>query len=475
MRLYNTPHRALEEFVPINNSGVTLYTCGPTVYSEPHIGNWISFLRWDLLVRVLQQNDYTVHRVMNITDVGHLTSDQDEGEDKIQKGARQEGISEWEVAEKYTKAFLEGMLALGMIMPEHITKATEHIDIQIELLKKIESRGHTYMLEDGLYFDTSTFPKYAEFAKLDLSNIKAGARVAFNTEKRNTSDFVLWRLTPQYQHRAMEWESPWGKGIPGWHLECSAMALHYLGETIDIHTGGVDHIPVHHTNEIAQSESATGQPFVKYWLHNAHLLSDGTKLSKSLQNSYTLKDIDARGYSPMDLRMFALQSHYRTETNFSWQNLDAAHNRLMSWRRAACLRWQLDDICRSFDEGTGNNTIAMGIQQANEALQDDLNSPEALVAIEQIFERVHTTVSEHKKVDSRQFGDLIDWVDNNLGLHLAAHTPNISAESRTRITERADAKSHGDYERADAIRAQLEQESIYLDDTPYGTVWYSTK
>ncbi len=472
IKLHNTLTHAVEEFLPLASDKVTLYTCGPTVYSEPHIGNWVSFIRWDMLVRTLRAHDYTVERVMNITDVGHLTSDADDGEDKMSKGARQEGVTEWEVAERYTNRFLEGMTALNLLPPEYLTKATEHIEAQIALVKKLEDKGYTYVLGDGVYFDTAKFPKYAEFAGLDLDAQKAGARVTFNEGKRSPSDFVLWRLTPDGESRTMEWESPWGKGIPGWHIECSAMAMQYLGETIDIHTGGIDHIPVHHTNEIAQSEAASGKQFSRYWLHNSHLLSEGTKLSKSLNNSYTLDDIAHHGYTPMDIRMFILQSHYRTETNFTWDNIKSAHNRLQRWKKVAVLRWQTHDTLdtdesKDHDIHTG---MQAAIASAKEMLAHDLNTPEALVAVEALFDQLDVT-----NIDDIRHDKLVEFLqalDELFGLNLLVATPDISDEQKQEIIRRQHVRSEKNWSESDAIRQKLESSGIILNDTAHHTLWY---
>ena len=471
IRLHNTLTGTKDDF-SAQSDIVTLYTCGPTVYSEPHIGNWVSFIRWDILVRTLKANGLSVNRVMNITDVGHLTSDADEGEDKMLKGARREGVTEWEVAERYTNRFLEGMTALNLLPPEHLTKATEHIDIQIELVKALERKGFTYSLDDGVYFDTSKFHAYADFAHLDLEAQKAGARVEFNTGKRNPSDFVVWRLTPHGESRAMEWDSPWGKGIPGWHLECSAMAMHYLGETIDIHTGGIDHIPVHHTNEIAQSEAATGKQFSRFWLHNSHLLSDGTKLAKSLGNSYTLSDIASKGYSAMDVRMFTLQSHYRTETNFSWENLEAAKNRLRRWKQIAALRWQTHDTLETDESKShdANATMLAAQSAVLEAVSDDLNTPEGLVAAERAFDEIETVSISSLRHDT--LVDFINFLDDIFGLDLAETTPDITDEQKQRIMERRHARDNKDWVLSDKIRDELAYSGIVLNDTAHRTIWY---
>ena len=279
LKLHNQLTKTVDVFTPQQPGRVTLYTCGPTVYNYPHVGNWSGYIYWDVLVRTLHANNLKVDRVMNITDVGHLVSDADDGEDKLEKGARREGKTAWEVAQFYTEDFLTGIKKLGLIEPTHITKATDFIDEQLELVRILQEKGVTYRIDDGIYFDTAKFPTYGDFAGLDLDAQKAGARVEFNPEKHNPSDFALWKFSPAGEKRDMEWETPNDlvdgatgiMGFPGWHLECSAMAMSLLGESLDIHTGGIDHIPVHHTNEIAQSEAATGKPFSQFWLHNDHL------------------------------------------------------------------------------------------------------------------------------------------------------------------------------------------------------------
>lgn len=472
MKLHNTLTNTSQEFTPIDPSRVTLYTCGPTVYSEPLIGNWVAYIRWDILVRTLRLNSYTPKRVMNITDVGHLTSDADEGEDKMQKGAKREGITEWEVAARYTESFLKGMAKLGLLTPEHITKATDHIDIQIKLIETLENKGFTYVLDDGVYFDTAKFPHYADFAHLDLEAQKAGARVEFNTGKRNPSDFVLWRLTPAGETRTMEWESPWGRGIPGWHIECSAMAMEYLGETIDIHTGGIDHIPVHHTNEIAQSEAATGKPFAHYWLHANFLLSEGTKISKSLGNGYTLGDIEARGYSAMDFKLFVLQSHYRSESNFTFENLEAARNRLRRWYAVAELRWQIHDTLENDDfkdTSDVSGKVLSAKQAALEALSEDLNTPEALRVIDESF-----TAIESADIGSIQHASLvalIEWIDEALGLDLIAATPDISDDTKALLMSRMRAREAKDWAASDAMREELKEQGIEVRDAHSSQIW----
>ncbi|HET7529263.1 MAG TPA: cysteine--tRNA ligase, partial [Candidatus Saccharimonadales bacterium] len=324
MRLYNTLTKQTDDIRPLNGSEVGIYTCGPTVYDYPHIGNWFTFIRYDLLVRTLKASGLSPKWVMNITDVGHLVSDADEGEDKLEKGARREGRSAWEVADFYTNYFLRGLERLNISKPDELPRATQHIDSQIEFIRKLEEKGYTYQISDGIYYDTSKFPQYAEFASLDLDEQQAGARVEPNPEKRNPSDFALWKFSPKDRQRDMEWDSPWGKGFPGWHIECSAMVKNYFGDTVDIHSGGIDHVPVHHTNEIAQSQALTGKPLANYWMHTNHILIDDKKIAKSEGNGLTLEELEEKGYGLDVLRLLVLQSHYRTQSKFSWEELDAA-------------------------------------------------------------------------------------------------------------------------------------------------------
>lgn len=473
IQLHNTLTNHDDIFTPQNDDTVSLYTCGPTVYSEPLIGNWVSYIRWDTLVRVLLANDYHVERVMNITDVGHLVSDADEGEDKMEKGAKREGVTAWEVAKRYTDSFLDGMKQLNLLPPQHLTKATDYIAEQIALVHTLEQKGYTYVIDDGVYFDTSQFPTYADFAQLDLEALRAGARVEVNDQKRQPWDFALWKLSPQGETRDMEWESPWGVGFPGWHLECSAMAMKHLGETLDIHTGGIDHIPVHHTNEIAQSEAATGKPFSRFWLHNNHLKVNGTKISKSLGNGYTLQDLKEKGFTPIDFRMFVLQSHYRTEGNFTWENLEAAANRLNHWQQLAALRWQVHDTLSDDSDKDSHDTSAKLLAASHaalEAINHDLNTPAALSVIEEAF-----TMLENTNLDDVQQSSLkalLIFIDDVLGLELQTSTPDISDEQKQRIITRERARDSKDWATSDTIRDTLTSQGIGLNDHASGTRWY---
>lgn len=462
LKFYNTPSRKIEEFKPLNPENVKVYTCGPTVYASPHIGNWVAFIYWDILVRALRLNGYNVTRTMNITDVGHLVSDEDDGEDKLEKGARREGKTVWEVAEFYTNEFLKGMRDLNLITPNNLSKATDFIPEQIKIIENLSKKGFTYKTSDGIYFDTAKFPKYADFAHLDLENLKAGARVNFNPEKKNLSDFALWKWSPKDQKRGMEWEYCGRMGFPGWHLECSAIAINTLGETIDIHTGGIDHIPVHHTDEIAQSETFTGKTFSNYWLHCNHMTSEGKKISKSLGNGFTLEQIMSQGFSPMDFKMFVLQSQYRTESNFSFENLKSAQNRLKNWQNIANLRWQI--------KGSDGTIPSLATKQVIlEEVNNNLDTPKALAKIDEIFGEIIKANPE--KLNYSNLLELIEFIDELLGLNLITSTPDISDEIKMKIIERNNARAEKKWAKSDEIRDELLSKNIILRDTPKKSFW----
>lgn len=481
LKLYNTLTNTLDTFTPMQAGVVSLYTCGPTVYNYLHVGNWSAYIYWDILVRTLLFNGYSVNRVMNITDVGHLVSDEDEGEDKLEKGARREGKTAWDIAKIYGDDFIAGMSKLNLITPQHITKATDYIPEQLELVRTLRQRGYVYQIDDGLYFDTSKFPTYADFAGLDLAAQRAGARVEFNNEKRNASDFALWKFTPAGQARDMEWETPIDlldtpdtpkMGFPGWHLECSAMAMSILGSTIDIHTGGIDHIPVHHTNEIAQSEAASGQQFAHYWVHNNHLKVDGTKISKSLGNGYTLEDLAVRGYTPLDYRMFVLQGQYSNEGNFTFENLTAAKNRLHNWRNIAALRHQThgtisSDSAKLQEDATISLLALSGALR--EALNNNLNTPEALRLVDQAFAQFDGKTKQ--QIHQRGLTEALEAIDDLLGLQLLESTPDIDDDTKQTILERQQARDNKDWVKSDKLRDQLLTQHIVLRDTASGPIW----
>ncbi|MEK6904506.1 MAG: cysteine--tRNA ligase, partial [Nanoarchaeota archaeon] len=352
-------------FKPLKPGYVGIYTCGPTVYWYQHIGNLRTYIFSDTLKRVFLYNKYKVKHVINVTDVGHLTSDSDTGEDKIERAAKREGKTAREIANYYLRIFQEDFEKLNIIRPEKWPKATEHIKEQIELIKKLEQKGFTYRTNDGIYFNTSKLRDYGKLARLKKQGIQAGKRVALG-EKRNNTDFALWKFSETPGFRQQEWDSPWGIGFPGWHIECSAMSMKYLGEIFDIHTGGQDHIQVHHTNEIAQSEAATGKPFVRYWLHGAWLLFKGEKISKSMGGLYTISELEKQGFSPLDFRYLCLTTHYRKPLSFTIENLETARN---SYQRLKNIISELKQ------DGKTNQKY---LEKFEEAISDDLNMPEAL-------------------------------------------------------------------------------------------------
>ncbi|MEO5949425.1 MAG: cysteine--tRNA ligase [Candidatus Saccharimonas sp.] len=484
LQFYNTRTKSIEPFTPADGDTATLYTCGPTVYDYPHVGNWSSFIYWDILVRSILAAGFSVNRVMNMTDVGHLVSDGDNGEDKLEKGARREGKTAWEVAEFYAEDFVHGMELLGMLPPEHLVKATDFIPQQLDLIPILKEKGYTYQTSDGIYFDTSKFPTYAAFAHLDLEAQKAGARVEDNPEKRQAWDFALWKFTPASQVRDMEWETPADllelppkdgepiMGFPGWHLECSAMAMSILGPTIDIHTGGIDHIPVHHTNEIAQSEAASGQIFSHTWLHNNHLKIDGGKISKSLGNGHTLQDLAKKGFEPMDLRLFILQSHYSSEGNFTWENLAAARNRRLNWLDYAALRHQTHDrLSDDTDKIFADKHVSFhaDISALSEALADNLDTPSVLRVIDDALSKIDGLPLD--RIHHESFSEFIRTIDELLGLQIEIATPDIDDSSKQLLIKRQRAREDKDWKTSDTLRDELLAHDIAVRDTSSGTVW----
>jgi len=483
LKFYNTLTSQIDNFVSIEPNKAKIYSCGPTVYSYPHIGNWAAYIYWDTLVRILKLNNYNVTRVMNITDVGHLTSDADNGEDKLQVGARREGKTAWEIAKFYTDYFLNGINRLNITMPDYITKATDYIVQQQGLIRTLKIKGYTYQTSDGIYFDTSKFPAYADFANLNINEQKAGARVEFNPEKRNPSDFAVWKFSPTNEKRDMEWPTPVDllaeptdktiMGFPGWHIECSAMAMSILGNTIDIHTGGIDAIPVHHTNEIAQSESATGVRFSNYWLHNNFMMVNGTKISKSLGNIFTLEDIEDKGYSLLDFRMLVLQGSYRNEGNFTFKALDSAKHRLHNWRNIAALRHQIHGTINDADSHEIVPSYAAS-EAIIEAIDEDLGTPAALKIIDDIFSKIISTPLT--EISYQSLNQLLETIDSALGIKLVESTPDISDEAKQIIIERRNAREQKDWVKSDKLRAVLLEQNIIMRDTSHDSVWeYQTK
>jgi cysteinyl-tRNA synthetase len=465
MKLHNTLTRQIDEIIPITTGKLGVYTCGPTVYDYAHIGHWFNYVRMDTLIRALRFEGYDVTWVMNITDVGHLVSDADDGEDKLEKGARREGKSAWEVAAFYTDDFIACMKLLGITMPDHITKATDHIAEQIELIQKLTSKGYTYTIGDGVYFDTSKFKGYASFARLDLDELQAGARVSFNTEKRHSSDFALWKFSPKDASRDMEWESPWGTGFPGWHIECSAMSMKYLGDTLDIHTGGIDHVPVHHTNEIAQSEAATGKRFANYWMHSNHVMVEGEKISKSLGNGMRLQAIIEQGISPAAVRLHVLESQYRGQSKFSMDGLISAQNRLRDLQALAVLRYQ----ARLVTHDTATFALRDVPIELMRAISEDLNTPAALAFLSAVSTQLQAVLLEHDMVD--HFEAMLVGIDALLGLGLNT-VPDIMDSDKALLAQRTLARESQDWEGSDTIRGELSAHNIGVRDTSEGPIWF---
>ena len=443
LKIYNTASHKVETFKPQGDI-VKIYTCGPTVYGFQHIGNYAAYVYWDLLIRTLKADGYKIKRVLNLTDVGHLVSDADDGEDKFEKSSRKEGKSVFEIAEFYTDDFLKNYRTLNLTEPDVIAKATDYIEDDIRAVNKMTENGFTYETTDGVYFDTSKFEHYADFARLDLAGLQAGARVGFSNEKRNVSDFAVWKFIRPGEKHAMRWNYLGRPGYPGWHLECSTIINKELGEPIDIHTGGIDHIPIHHTNEIAQSFALTGKPLAKYWLHCNFINIDGEKISKSLGNIYTLNDLKDRGFSAMDYKMWVLSGHYQGTRNFTFESLEAAKKRRLNWRNKIALLYQRD-----------LETSGDAYERVLDAVNNNLNSAEAFSIIDTAF------------------FDLNTWkkIDELFGLGLIKDSSNVDSDIYSLIHEREIARKNKDYASSDQIREQLKAAGITVEDTAEGPVW----
>jgi cysteinyl-tRNA synthetase len=478
LRLYNTLGRELQEFKPLHPGKVGFYGCGPTVYNYAHIGNLRAYVFDDTLVRTLRFLGYEVTHVMNVTDVGHLTGDTDDtGEDKMVKSAQERGKSVLEVAAFYTEAFFKDTDRLNILRPTVVCKATEHIPDMIALIKRIEANGYTYQSGGNLYFDVTKFPNYGELALLNLEDLKAGARIEVDQNKHNPADFALWFTKSKFENQALIWDSPWGRGYPGWHIECSAMSMKYLGEQFDIHAGGIDHIPVHHTNEIAQSEGATGKKWVNYWLHNEFLVTSSGKMAKSKAGFLTLQVLIDAGYESLDYRYFLLGGHYRSQLQFSYEALDSARSSRKSLMdRLAVLKEKAgngDERSSSPD----NPKSSLGPKAASylEAftghLCQDLATPRALAELWGLIRD-----NDVPPADAVAAALIMDEV---LGLGLneskkpesAAVDPKLAAEIDALVAQRVDAKKSKDWERADAIRDQLKNMGVLLEDGAAGTTW----
>lgn len=461
---FNTRTRRKEPFVPIEPGHARVYTCGPTVYAPQHLGNLRPYLFADLLKRALLAEGLRVTHVINITDVGHLTSDADTGEDKMERAASRAGKTAGEIAAFYTEQWLRDRRRLRCLEAEVYCRATDHIAQQIALARALEERGHTYRTEDGLYFDVSTFPHYAELARLDLAGQEGGARIGDVAGKRNAQDFALWKIAPPGVSRQQEWDSPWGRGFPGWHLECSAMSVEYLGTHIDIHTGGVDHIPVHHTNEIAQSECAFGvRPWVNVWMHNEFLDLGGEKISKSKGHTLVLDDLIERGCEPLVYRYFFLQAHYRQQQSFSFEEIDASATGYRRLLRAAIA---VRDVAGEIPEAE-RAAVAASRARFWDAVRDDLNAPRALAVTWEVARSALSAPAQRSL--------LLDF-ERWLALGLDTETPRedaVAPDPRidALVAERQAARAARDFARADAIREELAAEGIEIEDGKEGSTW----
>lgn len=468
LKLFNTMVRKKQSLKTIEDKLIKLYTCGPTVYDYAHIGNLRAFVFYDILKRALLYNDFKVFHVMNITDVGHLVSDADMGEDKMEKGAEREKKTVWEIAEFYTKAFMEDTEKLSIISADIVCKATDHIKEQIELIEKLEEKGFTYIIEDGVYFDTSKLKDYGKLAGVkSKEGLIPGARVEVAEGKKNPTDFALWKFSPKDKKRQMEWPSKWGVGFPGWHIECSAMAMKYLGEHFDIHCGGVDHIPIHHTNEIAQSEAATGKPFANYWLHCEFLQVDGQKMSKSLGNFYTLRGLLEKGFSQRAIRYFLLSAHYRTQQNLTMEGLKKAEETLSG------LTDFLDRITGLEVKGEYNKKLGKTTKKAKEgflkALNDDLNIPSVLSVIFNIVKETNKAI-EQNKIGKKNVEEVLKTMkdfDRVLGV-LEHEKTEVPQWVRTLVEERESARKGKNFAEADNIRKKILEAGWIVEDTPRG-------
>ena len=463
IRLYNTMSRRLEEFKPLVEGKMGFYTCGPTVYWDSHIGNMRTIVNSDIIKRVFIENGYNVTHVMNFTDVGHLTSDGDTGDDKMEKGAARENISVWDVAQKYINNFLHDADLLNIIRPTHTPRATDYIAEQIDLVKKLEELGYTYEIPgDGIYYDVSKFANYGALGGQKLSEMRGGARID-DSGKRNSADFALWKYSPTDTKRQMEWDSPWGVGFPGWHAECSAMGMKLLGDHFDLHVGGQEHAKVHHSNEIAQSEPIVGTPWVSYWVHFEWLMLKDGKMSKSAGTAYTVRTLVERGYDPMAYRFLLLQSHYRQPLEFSFESLDAAATGYKNIVR------KVADILSSNTQGELDKELYdTWHDKILSPASDNFKTAESLVVIQELLK--DSSVNPATKLA------LFEFVDRLLGLQFIDRAKKLVAlESESAPDDivalaaaRADAKANKDWATADALRAQIDAAGWTILDSKDG-------
>ncbi|HBA05030.1 MAG TPA: cysteine--tRNA ligase [Clostridium sp.] len=461
--LYNTMTRNKEEFIPANKNKVGMYTCGPTVYNYAHIGNLRTYIFEDALKKSLEYVGYKVKHVMNVTDVGHLQSDGDEGEDKMALGASREHKTVWEIAKFYEDAFFEDCKKLNVKRPTVVCRATEHIEDMIKFVQKLEERGYTYESNGNVYFEIDKFEDYTKLANLSIDELEAGSRIEIDPNKKNPLDFVLWFTNSKFSNQIMQWDSPWGRGFPGWHLECSTMSIKYLGENIDIHCGGIDHIPVHHTNEIAQSEAALGHKWVNYWVHGEFLVLDGGKMSKSSGDFLTVSKLEEEGFSPLDYRYFCLQSKYRKQLVFSFESLKDAQNGYKA------LKKKIGTILTNIDETNNiNKELISGYQEKFKTqISDDLNIANAFTVLNEVI--------KDGELNNKEKAFLIDDFDKVFSLNLMTiEKEAIEVDEKLinhLIEERNIARKEKNYKRSDEIRAQLLDMNIEVLDSKEGTSW----
>lgn len=470
LTLYNTLTRRKESFTPLNPGRVSIYSCGPTVYSRQHIGNMRAAIFVDVLKRTLRFNSYEVNDVINITDVGHLVSDEDQGEDKMQKAAREQHKDPYEIARHWEEAYRVDLKALNIIPPKHLPRATDHITEQLEFIRALEKNGYTYVTSDGVYFETRKLPDYGKLSRQRLEDKEAGARVAVDSEKRNPTDFALWKfLTKENKEHVMQWKSPWGVGFPGWHLECSAMSHKYLGGAFDIHTGGIEHIPVHHENEIAQNEGSGLITPIPFWIHNEHLLIDGGKMAKSLGNVLNLDDLKERGISPLSFRYLMLTAHYRSPTNFTWESVQSAQQALM----------KLTQTERGGTVPPYSAVPNMYRERFLDCINDDLNTPQALALTWEMLK-------DEKLSFATKRATLLDF-DKVFGLGFSERAGNLKALAGEQeialeelppdiadlVSKREQARAKKEWGAADALRNELKEKGYILKDTEGGPKMYA--
>jgi len=465
LKLFNTLTRKIEEFKPLNGKKVGMYICGPTVYDYTHIGHLKKYIGDDLLRRVLEANGFEVKMVMNITDVGHLTSDADEGDDKLEKRAKEKNTSVWELSKFFTDYFLKSTDAVNIERPNIIARATDHINEQIKLIERLEKKGFAYKTDQAVYFNTKKLLDYGKLTGQKAEEKVIGARdeVITDSQKKNPIDFALWFFTVgRFKNHIMKWPSPWGEGFPGWHIECSAMSMEYLGDTLDIHTGGEDHVAPHHTNEIAQSEAATDKPFSRFWVHHRFLIVNGEKMSKSKKNFYTIDDVEKKGFDPLAFRYLVLTSHYRDPLNFTWKSLEASQNALNNLRMII-REWSLLDVIARSEEARKQSITEDYYVKFMDAVNDDLGIPRALAIM---WEMVKSNLDMAGKSAT------ILEMDKILGLGLEDYLgkpQDFPEEVKKLVSEREKARKSGDFKKADELRKKIKSLDYEVEDTSKGS------